>query len=454
MIEGFKPYAEYKESGVPWLGELPAHWGLRRAKYLFREVDERSQIGKEELLSVSHITGVTPRSQKSVTMFLAESNVGHKICRPDDVVINTLWAWMAALGVARQTGIVSPAYGIYRPLVADCFLPRYSDLLLRTPAYAAEYRRRSTGVNSSRLRLYPDQFLRIPLIYPPTDEQVAIVRFLDHANRKIDHFIRSKRRLIELLNEQKQVVIHRFVTRGIDPNVKLKSSGIDWLGDIPAHWEVKRLKNLAHIKTGGHDTVDRIDDGAYPFYVRSQTVERINTYSFDGEAVLTAGDGAGVGKVFHYVNGKFDYHQRVYKFSNFRELTGQFCFYYLKSNLRFEALDASAKSTVDSLRLPLLQNFPIALPSIDEQHSLVRQIEVESESLETAISRTKREIDLIREYRTRLISDVVTGKLDVRGVELPAMDEAETLEDIDTVEDIETEAEELIEGEEATDADE
>ncbi len=132
MIEGLKPYAEYKESGVPWLGEPPSHWGLRRAKYLFREIDERSQTGKEELLSVSHLTGVTPRSQKSVTMFLAESNVGHKVCRPDDVVINTLWAWMAALGVARQTGIVSPAYGVYRPLASDCFLPCYADLLLRT----------------------------------------------------------------------------------------------------------------------------------------------------------------------------------------------------------------------------------------------------------------------------------------------------------------------------------
>lgn len=109
-------------------------------------------------MSVSHITGVTPRSQKTVTMFLAESNVGYKVCRPNDVVINTLWAWMAALGVAKQTGIVSPAYGVYRPLAAGCFMPRYADLLLRTPMYAAEYLRRSTGVNSSRLRLYPEQF--------------------------------------------------------------------------------------------------------------------------------------------------------------------------------------------------------------------------------------------------------------------------------------------------------
>jgi type I restriction enzyme S subunit len=132
---------------------MPAHWGHLRAKYLFREVDERSTTGREELLSVSHLTGVTPRSQKTITMFLAKSNVGHKICRPGDVVINTMWAWMGALGVARHTGIVSPAYGVYRPLAGCGVLPRYADHLLRTPAYAAEYQRRSTGVNSSRLRL-------------------------------------------------------------------------------------------------------------------------------------------------------------------------------------------------------------------------------------------------------------------------------------------------------------
>jgi type I restriction enzyme S subunit len=116
MIAHLQPYPEYKESGQEWLGLLPVHWNQLRAKCLFREVDERSETGREELLSVSHLTGVTPRSQKTVTMFLAKSNVGHKTYRPDDLVINTMWAWMGALGVARHTGIVSPAYGVYRPL--------------------------------------------------------------------------------------------------------------------------------------------------------------------------------------------------------------------------------------------------------------------------------------------------------------------------------------------------
>ena len=112
MIAELEPYAAYANSRQDWLGSVPAHWSALRAKCLFREVDERSKTGKEELLSVSHLTGVTPRRLKTVTMFLAESNVGHKACQPGDLVINTLWAWMAALGVTRHTGIVSPTYGV------------------------------------------------------------------------------------------------------------------------------------------------------------------------------------------------------------------------------------------------------------------------------------------------------------------------------------------------------
>ena len=111
----------------------------------------------------------------------------------------------------------------------------------------------------------------------------------------------------------------------------LKPSGVEWLGDVPAHWEVRRLRTLANIATGGKDTVDRQDDGRYPFFVRSQTVEKIDSWSFDGEAVLTAGDGVGVGRVFHYVDGKFDFHQRVYKFSDFRDVNGRFFFHFLSA---------------------------------------------------------------------------------------------------------------------------
>ena len=173
-------YPGYRAARMRWLPPVPAHWNEQRAKTFFREVDERSKTGQEELLSVSHLTGVTPRSQKNVTMFKAASYVGSKLCRPGDIVINTLWAWMAALGASRHAGIVSPAYGVYRPHNADSFNPAYLDYLLRTRAYVAEYIGRSTGIRSSRLRLYPNQFLDISLIQPPRQSKTRSLRTCAH----------------------------------------------------------------------------------------------------------------------------------------------------------------------------------------------------------------------------------------------------------------------------------
>ena len=191
-----------------------------------------------------------------------------------------------------------------------------------------------------------------------------------------------------------------------------KPSGIEWLGDVPTHWEVRRLRSLANITTGGQDTINQQDDGKYPFFVRSQTVERIDTWSFDGEAVLTAGDGVGVGKVYHYVNGKFDYHQRVYKFSDFSAVSGKFFFHYFRALLRFEVLQGTAKSTVDSLRLPMLQNFPVALPPLAEQAAIVRYLDLADERIRRYVSSRERLIELLEEYRQAVIHHVVTRGLD------------------------------------------
>ena len=204
-----------KPSGVKWLGDVPAHWAVRRAKYFYREVDERSSTGAEELMSVSHKTGVTPR-KKNVTMFLAESNVGYKLCRPGDVVINTMWAYMAALGVARQNGLVSPSYGVYRPFHHEHLNQDYMDPLLRIEAYRSEYVTRSTGITASRLRLYPDSFLDIPLLCPLFTEQTAIVTYLDKATADIDVAIDSARRQIELLQEYRTRLIADVVTGKLD----------------------------------------------------------------------------------------------------------------------------------------------------------------------------------------------------------------------------------------------
>ena len=262
--------------------------------------------------------------------------------------------------------------------------------------------------------------MEIPV--PPLDEQAAIVRYLDAADEKIQAYISAKERLIGLLEEQRQAIIHRAVTRGLDPNVKLKPSGVEWLGDVPKHWQIRRLRSLATIETGGQDTINRKDDGDYPFFVRSQTVEKIDSWVYDGEAVLTAGDGVGVGKVFHYINGKFNYHQRVYKFSDFSGISGRFFFQSFKTHLSQLVLRGTAKSTVDSLRLPMLQNFPVPLPPIDEQETIVNFCDKRTADIDRAIHLAEHQTELMEEYRTRLIADVVTGKLDVRNAVLTKAD--------------------------------
>ena len=212
-----QPYPAYRDSGVEWLGQVPRHWQVRAAKWYFREVDDRSTTGSEQLLSVSHITGVTPRSEKqNVTMFMAESNVGYKLCAPGDIVVNTMWAWMSALGIARRTGVVSPSYAVYRPHRSSRLKGEYANLLLRTAAYQHEYRCRSTGIRPSRLRLYPEEFLRIGLLCPPPEEQTAIVGFLDAGGRRTSARCEAIERQIELLHEYRTRLVSDVVTGKLD----------------------------------------------------------------------------------------------------------------------------------------------------------------------------------------------------------------------------------------------
>ncbi|WP_204522083.1 restriction endonuclease subunit S [Aeromonas dhakensis] len=192
------------------------------------------------------------------------------------------------------------------------------------------------------------------------------------------------------------------------PYPEYKDSGVTWLGHIPAQWSLKKLKYLCSIQTGNKDTVNAEDDGEYPFFVRSQTVERIGTYTADCEAVLTAGDGVGVGKVYHYYNGKFDYHQRVYMLSDFTRVTGRFVYYYLSSNFYKVALEGNTKSTVDSLRLPQFLNFEFSIPPIDTQDVIVAFLDYETARIDRLIAQQQHLIALLKEKRQAVISHAVT----------------------------------------------
>lgn len=214
VTKGLNPNAKMKPSGVEWLGEVPEHWHIESARRLFIERDVRSVDGSEELLTVSHITGVTLRSEKNVNMIEAESNEGYKVCLPGDLVINTLWAWMGAMGVTSIHGIVSPAYNIYTPR------PRirtdYVSALVRMPVFAQEAERHSKGVWSSRLRLYPEGLFSIQMPVPPLDEQAAIAEHIDHVTGDFDVLSVEALRAITLLKERRAALISAAVTGKID----------------------------------------------------------------------------------------------------------------------------------------------------------------------------------------------------------------------------------------------
>jgi len=193
---------------------------------------------------------------------------------------------------------------------------------------------------------------------------------------------------------------------------KYKDSGVEWLGEIPIDWKVKKLKYICDLQTGDQDTVNANPDAEYDFFVRAQKIHKIASYSHDCEAVLTAGDGVGVGKVYHYTKGKFNFHQRVYMMNNFKEISGRYFYYYLRTLFARVALDGGAKSTVDSLRMPTFTNFHFSYPNITEQKKLVEYLNQETNRIDLLISEKENFIKLLQEKRQVLISHVVTKGLD------------------------------------------
>ena len=214
VMRGIESIAPMRDSGVPWIGRVPEHWEIERSKWLFSERDVRSETGEEEMLTVSHITGVTPRSEKDVNMFEAETNEGYKVCLTGDLVINTLWAWMGAMGVAPIKGIVSPAYNVYE--TGPRLEPAYIDALVRLPVFAQEVTRYSKGVWSSRLRLYPEGFFEVCLPVPPREDQRAIVQHIARETAKLDKVRGATERTIALLKERRSALIAAAVTGQID----------------------------------------------------------------------------------------------------------------------------------------------------------------------------------------------------------------------------------------------
>ena len=394
-----KKYDSYKDSGIEWLKEIPKGWNLARMRYVCDiSTGDKDTINKEE--NGNYPFYVRSKNIERISTYTYDEEA---ILTPGDGDICKIWHYINGKFECHQRVYKLSKFSE----VTGKFL--YYFLMQNFENEVFKLSAKST-VDSLRRPM----FQNFPIAFGTIEEQNIITYYLDNKTSQIEHLIAKKERFIQLLEEERVAVINQALTKGLDPTVPMKDSGIEWLGEIPAHWELKRMRYLCDVTTGGKDTENREDDGEYPFFVRSQTIERISTYSFDGEAILTAGDGVGVCKVWHYVNEKFDFHQRVYMMSNFQPVLGKYLFYYLKENFGKEVMKLSAKSTVDSLRRPMFQNFMVCFGSLEEQKQIINQIEKEELRIETLITKSQQEIELLKEYKTALINEVVTGKVDVR----------------------------------------
>ena len=459
-----KAYQKYKDAKLTWLEKMPEGWQILRGKAVFRCIDMRSKDGSEELLSVSSKDGVVPRSSKKITMFMAESYAGYKLCWPGDLVINSLWAWMFGLGFSRHHGIVSSAYGVYRTRSQYLDHWQYFDYLIRSKAYAWELRVRSRGVWTSRLQMTDDRFLDMPILIPPKEEAIEIVKFLSVLDIQIRRYIREKQKVIKLLNEQRQSIINRAVTRGIDSNAKFKSSEIDWIGDVPDHWVVKPLKFWVKINQDvlSEDTDENfefhyLDIGSVGTGILDRTPEKLIFGNAPSRArrILKEGDTI-ISTVRTYLKAVYFISQKTENLiasTGFAVLTPcanvypEFLSLVIQSNSFVEQVTANSIGvTYPAIAETKLGALHIAMPpDMSEQVRIVEDIKSKTMTYDEMIAGLKNEIAFIDEYRTRLISDAVTGKIDVRDIKLPeirditdseSIEEQESLEDVEDTEEV------------------
>lgn len=397
-----------KPSGIEWIGDIPDDWEVRRGKYTL-DLLMRPIRDNDEIITCFRDGQVTRRSNRREDGFtFADKEIGYQGILKGDLVIHGMDGFAGAIGISDSDGKGSPVLNVCRPKNGSD--TRYINYYLRTLALQNVFIALSTGIRERSCDLRWKKIAELLFTIPPLKTQQKIADYLDEKCGEIDATIAKQKESIEKLKAYKQSLISETVTKGLDKSAPLKPSGIKWLGEIPQNARIIRLRFLSSIQTGDKDTVNRVENGKYPFYVRSPIVERIDTFSFDGEAILMAGDGVGAGKVFHYVNGKFDYHQRVYNIHNLKGVLGKFLYYYLRENFYKEIEQSNAKSTVDSIRLPMLLDFPIIVYPYDLQKEMVSFLDKKVAEIDAIIIKKQNIIQKLDAYKKSLIFECVTGK--------------------------------------------
>lgn len=442
MINTLKPYPDYKESDQPWSGKIPSHWGQRRVKNLFHE---RSQKGfqNEPLLAATQRKGVILKEDYGARTVTASKDFHLlKLVEVGDFVVS-LRSFEGGFEIAHNRGIISPAYTILCP--TNSANRSYFKYFFKSKHFIQSLSLFVTGIREGQNIDY-QRLSRAYFPLPTKEEQENIGKFLDWANGRLEKAIRAKRKIIALLNEQKQAIIHRAVTRGLDPNVPLKPSGIPWLGDIPQHWETRRVKQLTQILRGKFTHRPRNDpslyDGPYPF-IQTGAVAKAQKFIKDFKQTLNE-RGLNVSKLFpkgtlcmtiaanigDVAILDFDacFPDSVVGFIPKQMLHRDFLYYSFRC-LKEELLNDAPVNTQGNLNIERIGVKWLSLPPMHEQKRIYEYIETETSSFNVAIEKAEKEIELLREYRKRLVTDVVTGKLDVRKAAANLPDEPEDMSD-------------------------
>lgn len=418
MIAGLKPYPAMKSSGAESLGDIPEHWGITDLRHLLRRVTERDRPDLP-LLSVVRERGVILRDledREENHNYVPDDLSNYKVVRAGQFAMNKMKAWQGSYGVSQFDGLVSPAYFVFS---LDGVAKDFFHASIRSRGYIPFFAQASDGVRIGQWDLSQERMKGIPFAVPPLHEQAAIVRYLDHANRRINRYIRAKQRLIALLEEEKQAIIHQAVTRGLDPDVPLKASGVDWLGNVPEHWGVTRVKhefdclNSRRIPLSAEQRGE-MSTRRYDYYGASGVIDKVDDFIFDEDVLLIAEDGANLVlrnlPLVITAKGRFWVNNHAHIL---RPKHGNLA--YLASLL--EGIDfrpwvsgaAQPKLTMDRLL-----SVHLAVPPPREQASIIHAVSDSTSGLRSALGRARREVELLHEFRTRLIADVVTGQLDVR----------------------------------------
>ncbi len=417
-----KRYEAYKPSGVQWIGEIPEHWGCAKIRRLLRERVEKSEDGIGEPLSMSQKYGLIPTAQMGTIPNVATSYVGAKRTYNGDLVLNKLKAHLGVFALSSYDGLVSPDYAVYFATgLADL---EYLQYLFKTPLYVSEFIKKTTGVAIGFNRLYTDDLFSISAHYPPLSEQHAIVDYLKDKTHKIDEYVATRERERELLESLKQSEIANVVTKGLNPNAPMKDSGIPWIGMIPEHWEVRTLSQMAkeHYISNRNVHHQNLLSLSYGKIVNKDinTTGGLLPASFDGYQIVENGN-----IILRLTDLQNDHKSLRVGLSTqegiitsaylaiqaFVDINPQYLYFLLHTIDIKKVFYSMGNGLRQSLNWAELRKLKCIVPPLSEQQAIVAYIDEKLSKIDRCLADLQAEIDYLKEFKQRLISDVVTGQI-------------------------------------------